>query len=277
MTAPGGEAFPLPSFHRGGGAGGGDRRHEEDEAGEEWGAPQTLLARLPVAVREQLNRLVTNYTQPPEWPFPSIEARMATRVDQFGWASYVGAAVTAVPGEEDGEGRRRIPRDTDPAHSMRTYQRMSNKPEPFFRSRLPRVSLNTLMRLLVNGTERSFNPLHFVLMPERLRAIERGDAGMRAPFPFFRERAVPLTQTSQLDLERGEYQQVIMDSYNRVLGGLDRVWQGDPEMGTQHLLDALFVLMHYGAEIEARRRAEERVCVGGTAKGSVWNPSSRSR
>jgi hypothetical protein len=111
---------------------------------------------------------------------------------------------------------------------------------------------------LVNGTERSFNPLHFALMPEGLRALERRDAWMRAPFPFFRERAVPLAQTSQLDLERCEYQQVFMDSYNRVLGGLDGIWQGDPEAGTQHLLDALFVLMHYGAEIEAKRRAEER-------------------
>jgi hypothetical protein len=49
-----------------------------------------------------------------------------------------------------------------------------------------------------------------------------------------------------------------MDSYNRVLGGLDGVWQGDLGAGSEHLLGALFVLMHYGAEIEARRGAEER-------------------
>jgi hypothetical protein len=114
------------------------------------------------------------------------------------------------------------------------------------------------MRLLVNGTERAFNPLHFVLLPEGLRAIERRDAWMRAPFPFFRKRALPLMQTSQLDLEGCEYQQVFMDSYNRVLGGLDGMWQGDLDVAAQHFLDALFVLMHYGAEVEARRRAEER-------------------
>jgi hypothetical protein len=72
------------------------------------------------------------------------------------------------------------------------------------------------MRLLVNGTERSFNPLHFVLLPEGLRAIERRNAYMRAPFLFFQERALPLSQTSQIDLGRYEYQQVFMDSYNRV-------------------------------------------------------------
>jgi hypothetical protein len=114
------------------------------------------------------------------------------------------------------------------------------------------------MRLLVNGTERSFNPLHFVLVPEGLRAIERRDAWLRAPFPFFRERAVPLAQTSQLDLERCEYQQVFMNSYNIVLGGLDGLLQGVLEASAQHLLDALFVLMHYGAEIKVTRRAEER-------------------
>jgi hypothetical protein len=81
---------------------------------------------------------------------------------------------------------------------------------------------------------------------------------MRAPFPFFRERAVPLMQTSQLDLERCEYQQVFMDSYNRVLGGLDGMWQGGLDIAAQHFLDALFVLMHYRTEVEARRRAEER-------------------
>jgi hypothetical protein len=183
---------------------------------------------------------------------------MATRTDQLGWSSYVSVAITATQGKEDGEGRRRGYRDSDPNHSMRTYQRISNRPEHFSRSRLPRVSLNTLMRLLVNGTERTFNPLHFVLVPEGLRAIERRDPWLRAPFPFVRERAVPLTQTSRLDLERCEYQQVFMDSYNRILGSLDGIWQGDLDAAVQNLLDGLFVLIHYGTEVEAKRRAEER-------------------
>jgi hypothetical protein len=106
MAAPGGEAFPLPNLHRRWGAGGRDRRDEEDETGEEWGAPQGLLARLPTAGREQIARLLANYTQPPDWLSTALDQRKATRAEQFGWSSYVGTGVTAFQGEEDGEGRR---------------------------------------------------------------------------------------------------------------------------------------------------------------------------
>jgi hypothetical protein len=243
-TTPGSEAFPLPDLHRGTGEA---RRTEEEEAGEEVAVMQGLLARMTPAVRAQITRLLTNYTQPPEWPFASAEARMAVDANDMPWASYVGAVVTANQGEEGGEGRRGNFRDSDPYHSTRTYQRTSNRPEQLFRTQLPRVSLNTVLRFLVSGTARVFNPLQFVLLPEGLRAIEGRDAWLRAPLPFYRGRVVPLAQTSQLDLERCEYQQIFMDSCNRVLGSLDGVWNGDPDAAVPHLLDTLFVLAHYAS------------------------------
>jgi hypothetical protein len=162
---------------------GEERRSEEEEQGEEVAVTQGLLNRMAPQVRAQVSRLLTNYTQPPEWPFASAEARMTLDANAMSWAFFVGAVVSAAQGEEEGEGRRKNFRDTDPYHSTRTYQRTSNRPEQFFRTQLPRVSLNTVLRFLVSGTGRMFNPLQFVLLPEGARAIERRDSWIRAPSP----------------------------------------------------------------------------------------------
>jgi hypothetical protein len=215
-----------------------------------------IARKLPADVRTDLQRFLTNYSQPPEWPAKTMRERRDVDTSAT-WSTFIGTVVTAAGADDEGEGRRKW-RDTDPNHSTRIPHALSNRPESFIPSSLPRVAVNTVTRCLVSGSSRSLNPLLFALLPEGWKAIDRRDKGIASSAVLFKERAVPLAASNAWDMQMCELQQVMMDSANRIWGGLENLHHNDLDQGGRHFYDAGYVLMHWASEIEARRRAAGR-------------------
>jgi hypothetical protein len=116
---------------------------------------------------------------------------------------------------------------------------------------------NVYYQTLIQGTNRSFNPLFFVLLPDAARAIQRRDQWLKSSWPFFYERVVPCEGADQLKLERCESQQLMQDGVNRLLGCFDCRRGGDEVAGESHTMDAVLTLMNGAATIKTRRTARK--------------------
>jgi hypothetical protein len=60
-------------------------------------------------------------------------------------------------------------------HDTTRWHRLSSRPERFFDMPLPRLGMNAYFWTMIQGTNRSFNPMFFVLLPEAARAAQRMD------------------------------------------------------------------------------------------------------
>jgi hypothetical protein len=174
-----------------------------------------------------------------------------------GWTTYVGQQVRVANTDTESE-RRREERVVEQMYDTRVWHKLAARPERFFQMPIPRLGMNAYMRQMVQGVDRSFNPQLYVLSQEGFKAIRRRDQWIRSTWPLFEEKAVPYENGGPFDRERMENEQVHMDQSNRIAGGLDALGAGDIEGGLAHFYDAYHVSTHTAADIEARRKAEDR-------------------
>jgi hypothetical protein len=151
-------------------------------------------------------------------------------------------------GGTGGENRRRRMEEVDPNMDTRVWHRMSNRPETLFVIKIPQFAMNAYMRRMLQGSSRMFNPLTFVLLPDALTAIRRRDKWIKSTWPLFQEVVGPAAVPNMLDTERLEFQKVLMDNSNRLVGAIDAFAARDAEAGLAHLFDAYLVSTHWAAE-----------------------------
>jgi hypothetical protein len=128
---------------------------------------------MSVLNRTFLRQFTVAYTQPPEYPPETREARMVNDEAEEGWTAFMGQMVRSNE-EIEGEGRRR-PREVEEIHDTTRWLRLSSRPERFFDMPLPRLGMNAYFRTMIQGTNRAFNPMFFVLLPQVARAAQRRD------------------------------------------------------------------------------------------------------
>jgi hypothetical protein len=178
---------------------------------------------MSVVTRSFLRQFTVAYTQPPEYPPETLEARMGNEEAEEGWTGFMGQMIRS--GEEEGEGRRR-PREVEDIHDTTRWHRLSNRPERFFETQLPRLGMNAIFRTMIQGSNRSFNPLFFVSLREAVRAAQRRDLWIRSTWPLFTEKAVPGQEGDQLEVVRCKAQQLMMDYATECRGRWRRVLRG---------------------------------------------------
>jgi hypothetical protein len=159
--------------------------------------------------------------------------------------------------EQEGE-RRREMREVEAIFDTKSWHKLAARPEIFFQLKIPRLAMNAYMRQMVHGVDRSFNPLLYVLSQEGFKAVYRRDQWIRSTWPLFRERAQPYENGGPFDKERMEAEQIYMNNANRASGAIDAFGAGDADAGLAHLFDVYHVNAHMAAEMEARRKAEDK-------------------
>jgi hypothetical protein len=110
------------------------------------------------------------------------------------------------------------------------------------------------MHMLVHDAENGYNHLLFCLYDEHLKAIRKRDAWINSSWPLAKQVTRPLSG-DPLEVERAQVQEIYRESVNRIQGGLEALFSSDPQAAAQHFLDALLVLTHQMADMEARRWA----------------------
>jgi hypothetical protein len=128
---------------------------------------------MSAANRSFLRRFSVSYTQPPEFPPETADNPARGDETEGDWAAYMGQMVRSNE-EMEGENRRR-PREVDSKFDTRLRHRISNTPERFLETQMPRLATNAIFRTMIHGTTRSHNPMFFVLLPEAARAATRRD------------------------------------------------------------------------------------------------------
>jgi hypothetical protein len=128
---------------------------------------------MSVLNRTFLHQFTVAYTQPPEYPTETREARMVNGEAEEGWTAFMGQMVPSNE-EIEGEGERR-PREVEEIHGTTRWHRLSSRPERFLDMPLPRMGMNAYFRTMIQGTNRSFNTMFFVLLPEAARAALHGE------------------------------------------------------------------------------------------------------
>jgi hypothetical protein len=89
-------------------------------------------------------------------------------------------------------------------------------------------------------------------------AAQRRDRWSRSTWVLFTEKAVPGPGADQLEIERCEAQNVVMDCANRWLGAMEARNGGDAVAGLAHDIDGYAALVHGAATIQSRRSAREK-------------------
>jgi hypothetical protein len=225
----------------------------------------TALAPLtapPIVTQAQavqfIDNFVVNQAQPREEPPETLERRQNRDALESGVNAYMGRTITLKEAEYGGDDNRKKRNvEVDPNMSTKVWHTMSIRPERFFVSQVPRVGMNAYMRRLIQGTGRSFNPMHFVLLPDGMQAIRRRDRYIKSSWPLIKETLVPAVNSNELDVERMAVEQVLMDTCNRLSGSMDALDFGDAEVALSHMKDAYMVALNTLADMEAKRKATE--------------------
>jgi hypothetical protein len=110
------------------------------------------------------------------------------------------------------------------------------------------------MQMLVHDSENGYNPLLFCLYDEHYNNIRKRDMWINSSWPLAKQVTRPL-RADLLEAERVQVQENYRESVNRIQGSLEALFSRDHLTAAQHLLDALVVLTHHMADMEARRWA----------------------
>jgi hypothetical protein len=225
---------------------------------EKVGSPTVPPLQTAVQARRFLNNFVINQAQPSEEPPESIERRRGRESLDSGVSTFMGRMITLRDAEYGSDDtRKRRSDDVDPNMAVNKWHTMSSKPERFFPSEVPKMGMNAYMRRLIQGTKRMFNPLAFVILPEGMTAIRKRDRYIKSSWPLIKEKLIPAAVANELDTERVNTEQTLIDTANRMSGSMDAIEYGDVESGLSHLKDAYLVVINAVADLEAVRKATE--------------------